>query len=428
VAIRLAVPLAALALHGDRQVFLTDDSPKYLELATGLRAGAYATPVDGPETDRPPAFPALVAVAGAAGDPVVATLVANALLGGVATLLVLVTGRRLAGARAGWWGAWLTACEPGLVLWSAFVLTETMMVAVVTGVAAALVRYLTGESRMSWLFVAVACAALAALTRTVAYFLPPLVALVPLFDGTRPWRTRVVHAGAAVVVGVSLLGAWHVRNGLVTGYWGFSTQVTRAAIYGTASGVDVVATSGEIAEARRKQAARLGANVFDYAGDRERTGAMLDVAWQMVSREPRAFLVLTARGLASNLVNPVAFQWLSLFGHPEARAPHPTTASKEFIRSGPDGLGAAWDRVSTTRKVVAVGLIAVLGVYYAAALNGARRTRPPLARWVLAGLFLYFIVLAAGPYASGRFRAPVMPVVALLAGVGIAARPGAAVS
>ena len=65
----------------------------------------------------------------------------------------------------------------------------------------------------------------------------------------------------------------------------------------------------------------------------------------------------------------------------------------------------------------------LLGLWYLGALMGIRelwRLKQP-GPLILAGVFiLYFLLISAGPEANTRFRVPIMPFVAVLAGFGFA--------
>jgi hypothetical protein len=84
-------------------------------------------------------------------------------------------------------------------------------------------------------------------------------------------------------------------------------------------------------------------------------------------------------------------------------------------------------RERLTRSPWAVALVAYVLLHLARVYAGAARgvlrvTRGARSRWpahvLLAGIAIYLVVVAAGPEAYARFRVPVMPFLAIFAGIG----------
>ncbi|MEZ5316598.1 MAG: glycosyltransferase family 39 protein [Vicinamibacterales bacterium] len=191
----------------------------------------------------------------ALGAPTAITFGLQVVMGLVTLLLCVDLGplgrRRHAGAVAGL----LYACEPGQWIHGAFVLSETLFTACVALALAAAARFLV-TSRRRWIVVAATAAVASAYVRPIGYLLVPVVLGAVLWAGRRPagptargraagghaakasrparaarttrgdWRA---YAKAATLTAVVLLGAWHLRNGMETGYWGFSVPVPRRA-------------------------------------------------------------------------------------------------------------------------------------------------------------------------------------------------------
>ncbi len=246
-------------MRHDAAAFHTSDSARYLELGASLgRFDGFGTG-GSPELFRLPGFPLLVAAAGWIGDPTWWTVGLHALIGAITTLVSFAWGRAVAGVRAGLFAAWLYACEPGQWVWSTFVLTETLFTALFATALCFATHYLHARHRTA-LLAAVAAGSAAAYVRLIGYVVPPMLVLACAMLVSRA-GSRAAHGAAgrgaawrdaamAGALAVALLGAWHVRNGLAAGYWGFSIQTERAA-YLLGGGVVEARQAGSYSEARR---------------------------------------------------------------------------------------------------------------------------------------------------------------------------------
>jgi hypothetical protein len=73
---------------------------------------------------------------------------------------------------------------------------------------------------------------------------------------------------------------------------------------------------------------------------------------------------------------------------------------------------------------MALFAVFLLGLYLAAGWGVLHARLPRAALLWLAGAALYFVLLSGGVQAVGRYRMPVMPILCLLAGAGLAGRQG----
>ncbi|MEA2422686.1 MAG: hypothetical protein QOF55_1785 [Thermoleophilaceae bacterium] len=205
----LAVRLVyALGVMGDRRV--TGDGNEFHFLANVLAdTGRYLQPFQYiglhhsvPTTEKPPLYPALLAIPSALGlDSVDAHRVVSCLFGAVAVVLIGLLGRRVGGTRVGLVAAGLAALYPALWMLDSSLRSESLYLPLVALVL--LLAYdVTGWRRAALLGAAIG---FAALTRSEALLLVPL-----LLPWRRPGLAAAVVAGCFVVV-----APWLIRNWIV---------------------------------------------------------------------------------------------------------------------------------------------------------------------------------------------------------------------
>jgi hypothetical protein len=136
---------------------------------------------------------------------------ASCVLGAGAVLLVGLTGRRIAGDRAGLLGAAMAAAYPMLWINDGMLISESMYALVIAGILLAAYRLWDDPSWKNTVVFGVALG-LGLLTRPEAILLGPLIG-VPFFLARRPeWRPRLAKIAVAGAVVVAMLAPWLVRN------------------------------------------------------------------------------------------------------------------------------------------------------------------------------------------------------------------------
>jgi len=382
-AARVVVALVA-GFHAEGTL---SDSLNYHLLGAGLADGqGYVRAFDRvisnvrvPTAEFPPLFPMVLAVLDRIGiDRVRGQEVALASLGSVTVVLVGCIGREIADARTGLVAAGLAASYPMLVLPDATLQSEGVYGALVAATLLAVLVARRSERRVvPWLVVG-AGIGLAALTRSEAVLLLPLVVL-PV---TRAWRPLALTAVATLAV----LAPWFVRNAIA---------LDRPVLLSNNSGTLLA-----------------GANCADsYHGDGTGLwsfGCTLRVPIRTRNETRRTQLLTTAgvdyaKAHASELPRVATVRVLRTFG-----AWRPRQQLHEEAREGRSHILLVAGYV----VYVVVLLLAAAGVVV------ARRRRVPIGA-LLGGIGLV-VLTSAATYGNERFRIAAEPSLLVLAAVAVA--------
>lgn len=417
---RALLPLAVYQSHGDPQVFLTPDSHEYLDLAESLAASAtYAT--DGQaELRRLPGFPMLLAIGAGVGHPVLVTLLLQLLLGMATTLLCFAIAQSLAGPRAATAAAILFACATDLWIWNSYLLSETLFVFLFAAMLWSAVRYEKAD-RLGDLLLTMALACGAAYVRVIGYLLPFVLVLCFALRGHRDRKT-LRRAAVALALTVTLLGAWHLRNGLTADYWGFSSQVERA-MYFLGGGAEEARQHGASYDEARRQ---LQERLREDGGTGPDTGALISKmrsrGLSAIAEHPVSFATSYGIGILTVLIHSNTGSLFRLFETDPAER-RSTGSGLHELRSGRWGNAARRLR----ERGPAFGLLfflqmAQLLFYYVLCGLAFRRPGAPRGIGLVVVPALCLLLLSGGGHANSRYRAPLVPAICVLAAIGIARR------
>ena len=204
--------LAILANTAGLPIRIADERHYHL-LATSLVEGRGFSFESGPTSLRPPLYPAFVAALWTmSGTHSLQVVRAAQIALSVATVwLVFWTTRRLYDERAALYAAAITMFYPALIAANYSLLTETLFTFLVVVVMALTVAVLQRPSL--WRAAALgACVGLAALTRSVLWPFPVVLAAALVWLTSGPVRLRVGTALAVLLGAVIVLAPWSVRN------------------------------------------------------------------------------------------------------------------------------------------------------------------------------------------------------------------------
>jgi len=425
--LKLAVFAAVYARDPAR--ILTGDSASYEGPARALvTSGAFSRDPSDPavtETRRTPGYPAFIAglyrVFGPHRPAVIAAQIAISTL---TLLIVYALARRLWDTATATLAALVLALDLVSFIYAQLLFTETLFTFFVAALGWAGVRLLGAPndgppdpprpSRRPPLAVGVS-AALAALTRPIAYYLMlPTLAGVLAYAWRRGWTPRriLVVSLLTAMPWIALVEGWRLRNYLVTGSSQFSEVTGLSLLWYRGAGIVAERDGVSFREARR----RIARSLPDTTGWSEvEVGELYRrEGLRLIASYPHLFVKTTMYGLVKIVAGPGRADILHYFaGEPYEADPAGTIrlSAAEFLRR--------W-QVDDPRMLAcltyATAYLALLyvGVGYAVFRLLANRAAVPLAPHLfLWWLVAYLVVMAAGPEAYARFRVPVMPLLAL---------------
>lgn len=355
------------------------DSRQYIQIAQNIRAG------DGPRLDestvaaRPPGYPyflaAIFSVIRSSPDvpPLLAVRLAQALLGGALCLMVWLAGSKLYGPAVGVAAAAFVALDPFLTYFSGLILSEALFALLL---AAAMLCLLHSENgKIGWAAAAGLLLGASAMVRASA--LPMIPAVAAAWVLLR-WRKRGgLRQGAAVILlAAAVMIPWAWRNYKLTGSPVFTTLSAGASLYeGTWPGAD-----GGPAIHRIDWPA-----VTDTMDEAEKDAFLRRRALEFMKQDPLRMLSLAFVKLR---------RFWSIFPNfSEYRRPVTMAISALYMVSVLICIAAGI--VIRRKKLGMAGILLVPAIYFSA-------------------LHTVFI-------GSIRYRAPVMPLLAVFAGVAVVA-------
>lgn len=393
---------AALALFGQ----LAEDPDAYRQIAEIVAThGIYgrvpplereAPPV--PTAHRPPLYPLLLAALAPGGKvwlPGVAVL--QVALGLVTVLIVYRLGERWRLGSGAAVAALLVACDPILLQQASLVMTETL--ATLLGVIGLWQLTLYGEKpTLAKAALAGAILGLATLCRPT--FLPWLgLAALGAILLRQPWRLRLTQAAVTVVAAFLVLAPWAMRNVAVLGTPKLTTTHGGYTLW--------LGNNPEFYDWLTSD------KMYAWPGPSELDPAVRVYREAQQAGEPitpelelAADVACYRAAIASMQAQPAQAMYgvLARIGWLWSPLPQKTAASE-----------------STYRTLARFGIaLWYVGVYLLAAAGAWRLARQRATAW-LWGLALCLAVTAvhAAYWSNLRMRAPLMPVVALMAGAGL---------
>jgi 4-amino-4-deoxy-L-arabinose transferase-like glycosyltransferase len=410
-ALILSIRLALLvpAVSRPERSLLTD-SQGYLDLAEGLRTrGVFEAPAF-VESIRTPGYPVFLAIVqSVTGREVAPVIVVQVLLSIAVAGMVYLTGAQAAGPSVGWAGAFLWALNPNGLFWSFTIMSESLFAFLLAGSLLLVVLALRRDSLGMYGLGGLALG-LATLVRPIGIYLIPCWFVVLLLEGLRRHGLRRGWRAAAVLglVAYGLVFAWAARNYMAHGEFFFSktTGVTLRSYMLARALADARGVS-------RSEAAQVMSDSTDLAV----------LARQIFSESPWSYPRVIAAGIARTALGTEVDTWLFLFGLRGTGQGLLTSLLKGDVAEAM----AAVARLFAPRALALSGWLLLWGGLYAigawlAAIVGWIRKHANLdstgatAHWLAALSAIYLVVV---PLANGdaRFRAPVDPLLAFLAGV-----------
>jgi len=424
-ALRLAVPILSYACGTAPDFYYEPDTKAYLLTSQSLLETGRFARADAPEVFRTPGYPIFLML-GVALERVTLSAIALQIALSLGTVILahrlawLLFARRDVATAA----AWLAACEPVSILYTAKLLTETLFTFLfVFSIerAVAYVRY----SRLRDLLFAGLLLAAATYTRPVGYYWAPV--LVALLLSRLAWCRRqrarqLAHLAAFATLLLATILPWQVRNDRQTGYAGFSSWPVDALTY--YSQIVERRRPGESLTEALNHARFLDDVEFAEQHDKQsswplaqRFARQRHEALVVLRGNPGTTAIIYGQGVAATAVDNGMSVAQGLLG--------------EWIPADDDSLAKA--KLTTLGRLgraiqlrpafvlLYVLLQAILVSYIGLTALGTGGGRPVsrLALAIVCVAILYLLLVSGGPFGSHRMRVPMMPLMSVVAAAGL---------
>jgi 4-amino-4-deoxy-L-arabinose transferase-like glycosyltransferase len=378
-----------------------------------------------PDLERTPVYPGfLAAIFGVFGHrPAIAILI-QILLGSLTAVVTYAVARELrfsnvAAALAGF----IVAVDPVSVMTANRLLTETLFtLTLVTGMLLLLRFWRNGQ--LQWLIGSAVLLALAALTRPVSQFLP--IALLPLFAfAARRARLRSLALAGALflVLSLGLTYAWAVRNYHETGVFTLSSISDTNLIYYRARAVLASAEGVSQEAAWNALQARIDTQAAEqHLSPREKVALERKEAIKILVQHPLLTARMTATGAGRLLFDPgYTITCTLLDQHSTSYECFPGKSTMNEPGLIGKATGKLDQMTGVQQATLGFSVCLMIAIYAGAALGvvSLLRTRNWVALLLPVVIVAYFTLLSSGAEANSRLRIPIVPFLALLAGVGL---------
>jgi hypothetical protein len=438
-----------LLLHSNISfAFFLTDSFEYLQLADGIRHGCgfarfLKDVCEAPEVLRTPGYPLFLAPM----PSVRWALAAQGLIGGVVCLLVAKWVANDWSFEAALFAELMIALDVSAIVLASEVMAETLfqffvVVALMPPIVVIWRSSETPPSQTKIRITAVVCGLLAGgavLVRPVGIIIPLLLPFPFLLAPVLSLRQRLVAGAIAFLIPSLIVVAWAARNYNRIGYPGLST-VGAVNMYYYRAGEVVARLNGvSPAEVRDLLGARLGVpydRVYDSAlQSRKLTRRMNQLAFQILKAHPVQSAMMTLQSCAYLALAPMRSELAVTLGSPEAHyvpLPHDGEGMWVFANEGINAGIPSTDRLRNKLRMILRTPSSAVLIFYQALLvvilwigiikAVVRCAKPPFGRriWTLYPLAsgTLLLMLAAGGEAAARFRAPVLPLLAITSSLG----------
>jgi len=427
-AVRTSIPVSAYLYTRDVTIFQAPDTSSYVQPARQLIADGRFAATDGtPEIIRTPGYPMLLVLGLLRGRFELVTITLQILLSCFTVYVVFRTADLMFENKGvALLAAALYAIEPLSILYASILVTETLFATAVMVSVYYLMKYLRRQSLWDLLASAVALAA-SVYVRPVGYFLSVILAVGlsawVMMTGQHNKRRLLIQIGAFVVVSMGLTGLWQVRNKIETGYSGFSGISSINLYFDSAASVLAAKQHVHWREVQNRLGYQDKRIYFQLHPEQkawplaQRLRFMSHEADCILLGSPFTYARIHFEGILRSIFDPGSTEFLKFLDlYPKRGGLLGVLVDQGTVKT--------MEALLCTRplvfwsNVVLLPLLAINLVCACAVLFSKRLMRDPC---ILTALLIvtYYLLISGGPGASGRFRHPAMPIIAMLAGYGI---------
>jgi len=402
-------------------VFESTDSFEYQQLAInlgdhGIFSRATNAPFE-PEILRSPAYPLFLSgLYRVFGTHPLVVVLAQIALSAITGLAVFGIGSLLFSRQTGLLAALFFSADPVSIYYSQVLLTETLFTTLLT----LCLFFLLRTFREPWLLrLSLATGfvlALATYTRPTSYYLGALFPLALAFVTQRShgWRRALVTALIMFSAYAMCVGSWQARNYLITGSTEFSQAKNQYLFVAKAAAIIAARDNISLEDAQKRLAEGYSSAMalsFRRASPTQIYESQGRYAWSVIEAHPLLFLWTTTKGAVANLLGPSNLSHLFGLDNVALRT--------SLVKGELSGHSPAQWILALSSWAYGLGFLMILymGIVVLLRCQGLRSAGAIL----LALTAIYIIVVSSGPEAYSRFRAPIMPLLCILASAGFMA-------
>lgn len=423
--IRLGLFILIHPEHPERAY--SPDSFEYLNSALSIyHTGQFnqdASPGSAPETKRTPGYPALIAAvyffAGEGNDTVF--IIIQILIGSILIpWFTYILGHQLLSHRIGLIAAGLIAIDPGHIVFSFSVLTETIYTVILMGAMIFLVKSVQKRRDIVSLILCIVLVSAATYIRPASLYLPMSIFLGFLLITLMKylsWKQLAIYGIVIVCSFTVCIVPWQLRNIAVAGANQFSTHVSHELQIRAARIYDEIHKVG-----KKQSLMSIEKGVLETTDTSKKMNErQIEYAVNYIIAHPWVTTKMLTKGFYQCIVGLGTFPLLQYLGLAEYPEDH-VYSEKKFLlnnfRSGNYGL------FIFHAGMIAINVITILAFLCGLVLLGlltirkktgtefsAQRSRKILAvSSILLAVIFYFLLVSSATDAYFRYRSPVMPI------------------
>ncbi|MBF0196328.1 MAG: glycosyltransferase family 39 protein [Planctomycetes bacterium] len=410
----------------DLALFQNPDSQSYLDVAETLKSdGQFSLSPDHlhiPNVTRTPGYPVFILLATLLGSfSSSAVILCQFILQSLMLILIWKISVMLFSQKQAFWACFFYVLDLSSHTSSFLLLTEVLFTAFFLLSLLFALKYLKTQSESRWGALAFLTLAMATLVRPISYYLL-FVMLAILIWYELNLQHSVMAAFRRVVLVclpcILLLGFWQIRNYSVSGSCELSRIVGVNLLYYRAAGVIAQKESIPFEKAQEKLdmgagkvEARLKPNLNLEKGYKKKAMSILIAEPLFVMKDMLKGAVRLHIGLGEG-------ELLRLLGQSNTDSFLSRISKHGFKKS----LSEWWQTRPLFLLMTLAFLLLLYSTYALALLGTFALLRSPDLKTCLIALLLplcYFVLLSSGPESYARFRVPYMPIVMILAGIGM---------
>lgn len=224
--LRVLFPLIAFLRNNNFLIFYSQDSKKYVDLATILLAKHEFTYNDLPEIERTPGYPIFLTIGIRFGQVEMVTIILQIILSCLTIWLIFKISKIIfTNNKVATLSALLYTVEPLSILYTSKIMPETLFATFIVLFLYLLLKYYNNK-KISFLFASSFALAISAYIKPISIYLTivvPIVLAIYIFKHKRETIYQLFYPVLFLLITIALTSPWLVRNSLVAKYNGFSS-------------------------------------------------------------------------------------------------------------------------------------------------------------------------------------------------------------